>query len=101
MPLLEMRGICKRFGDLVANNHVDLHVERGEIDALVGENGADKSTLMKILYGLYQPDEGSIAVRGTRVTLDSPRHAIVLGIGMVHQHFMLIPRFTVTENVIL
>ena len=102
MPaIIELAGITKRFPGVLANSRISLQVAPGEIHALVGENGAGKSTLMKILYGLYQPDEGSIAVRGTRVTLDSPRHAIVLGIGMVHQHFMLIPRFTVTENVIL
>jgi len=99
--LIELRGITKRFPGVLANDHVDLTIRRGEIHAVVGENGAGKSTLMRILYGLYQPDQGEIIVDGQRVVLDSPRKALGLGIGMVHQHFMLIPRFTVTENVIL
>jgi simple sugar transport system ATP-binding protein len=102
MPaIIELAGCTKRFPGVLANNRISLQIAPGEIHALVGENGAGKSTLMKILYGLYRPDEGAIAVRGTRVAIDSPRQAIALGIGMVHQHFMLIPRFTVTENVIL
>ena len=102
MPaIIELAGITKRFPGVLANDRISLQVTPGEIHALVGENGAGKSTLMKILYGLYQPDEGVISVRGARVVLDGPRGAIALGIGMVHQHFMLIPRFTVTENVIL
>ncbi len=102
MPaVIELAGITKRFPGVLANDRISLEVASGEIHALVGENGAGKSTLMKILYGLYQPDAGSIAVGGRPVTLDSPRRAIELGIGMVHQHFMLIPRFTVAENVIL
>jgi simple sugar transport system ATP-binding protein len=100
-PVIELRRITKRFPGVVANDRVDLAVHAGEIHALVGENGAGKSTLMKILYGLYLPDEGEVVVRGRPVRLESPRQALRLGIGMVHQHFMLIPRFTVTENVIL
>ncbi len=98
---LELRDISKRFPGVVANDGISLAVRSGEIHALVGENGAGKSTLMKILYGLYQPDEGEIAIRGTPVRIDGPRRALELGIGMVHQHFMLIPVFTVAENVIL
>ena len=98
---LELRGITKRFGALTANDSVDLVVRPGEIHALLGENGAGKSTLMNVLYGLYQPDEGEIVVDGTRVRFDGPDDAIAAGIGMVHQHFMLIPVFTVAENVVL
>jgi len=98
---IELRGITKRFPGVVANDHIDLAVRRGEIHAIVGENGAGKSTLMRILYGLYQPDAGTIAVHGRPVVIDTPRRALELGIGMVHQHFMLIPVFSVAENVIL
>ena len=98
---IELQGITKRFPGVVANDRIGLAVHRGEIHAIVGENGAGKSTLMRVLYGLYQPDEGAIAVKGHAVTIDSPRRALELGIGMVHQHFMLIPVFTVAENVIL
>jgi ABC-type uncharacterized transport system ATPase subunit len=99
--IVELAGITKRFPGVLANDRISLAIAPGEIHALVGENGAGKSTLMKILYGLYQPDDGTVAVRGRPVVLDSPRRAIELGIGMVHQHFMLIPRFSVAENVIL
>jgi simple sugar transport system ATP-binding protein len=100
-PVLELRGITKRFPGVLANDHIDLVLNEGEIHALLGENGAGKTTLMNILYGLYQPDEGEIFVRGKPVKIYSPSDAIASGIGMVHQHFMLIPVFTVTENVML
>jgi simple sugar transport system ATP-binding protein len=100
-PLLELRGITKRFPGVLANDRVNLTLEQGEIHALLGENGAGKTTLMNILYGLYQPDEGDIYVRGQPVKIHSPSDAIAAGIGMVHQHFMLIPVFTVAENVML
>ena len=100
-PVLELRGITKRFPGVLANDHINLTLEEGEIHALLGENGAGKTTLMNILYGLYQPDEGEIIVRGSPIKVHSPSDAIASGIGMVHQHFMLIPVFTVTENVML
>jgi simple sugar transport system ATP-binding protein len=100
-PKLELRGITKTFGTLVANDHIDLTVEEGQIHALLGENGAGKTTLMNILYGLMQPDEGEVLVDGAPIKVHSPRDAIAAGIGMVHQHFMLIPVFTVAENVML
>lgn len=100
-PAIEMRGIVKRFPGVVANDGIDLTVRRGEIHALLGENGAGKSTLMNILFGLYHPDEGEIRVNGEPVRFESARDAVQAGLAMVHQHFMLIPRFTVTENVIL
>ncbi len=99
--VLEFKGITKRFPGVLANDHIDLTLEQGEIHALLGENGAGKTTLMNILYGLYQPDEGEIWVRGKKIEIHSPRDAIAAGIGMVHQHFMLVPVFTVTENVML
>src|SRR5512139_2596348 len=99
--VLELRGITKRFPGVLANDRIDLTLEEGEIHALLGENGAGKTTLMNILYGLYQPDEGEIIVNGKPVKVHSPGEAIASGIGMVHQHFMLIPVFTVTENVML
>ena len=100
-PILELRGITKRFPGVLANDHIDLTLNKGEIHALLGENGAGKSTLMNILYGLYAPDEGEIIVGGKKINVESPKDAIEAGIGMVHQHFMLVPVFTVTENVIL
>lgn len=100
-PVLELRGITKAFPGVLANDHINLTLEEGEIHALLGENGAGKTTLMNILYGLYSPDEGEIFVRGRRVEIHSPSDAIALGIGMVHQHFMLVPVLTVTENVML
>jgi simple sugar transport system ATP-binding protein len=98
---LELRGITKRFGSLVANDHIDLIVQPGEIRALLGENGAGKTTLMNVLYGLIQPDEGEILLDDKPVAIHSPRDAIRAKIGMVHQHFMLVPVFTVAENVTL
>lgn len=99
--VLELRGITKRFPGVLANDAISLTLRKGEIHALLGENGAGKSTLMNILYGLYKPDEGEILVRGQKREILSPRDAIASGVGMVHQHFMLIPVFTVTENVML
>ena len=101
VPALELRRITKRFGSLVANDAIDFELRRGEIHALLGENGAGKSTLMNVLYGLHQPDEGEIRLDGEPVKIDSPRRAIALGIGMVHQHFMLVPVMTVAENLVL
>jgi len=98
---LELRGITKRFGGLVANNRIDLVVEPGQIHALLGENGAGKSTLMNVLYGLYQADEGEILLDDTVQHFRGPGDAMAAGIGMVHQHFMLVPVFTVAENVML
>ena len=99
--LLRMESIVKRFPGVIANDHVDLTVRRGEIHGLLGENGAGKSTLMKVLYGLYSPDEGTVRFDGEPLELDRPQDAIDAGIGMVHQHFKLIPRLTVTENIVL
>lgn len=98
---LELRGITKRFGSLVANDHIDLVVEPGEIHALLGENGAGKSTLMNVLYGLYRADDGEILLDDVPQNFRGPGDAMAAGIGMVHQHFMLIPVFTVAENVML
>ena len=98
---LELRQVTKRFGTLVANDRIDLVVEPGEIHALLGENGAGKSTLMNVLYGLYQAEEGTILLDGVEQNFKGPGDAMAAGIGMVHQHFMLIPVFTVAENVVL
>jgi simple sugar transport system ATP-binding protein len=99
--VLEAKGITKKFPGVLANDHVNFDLHKGEIHALLGENGAGKSTLMNILYGLYKPDEGEVTVEGSQMQLNSSRDAIRHGIGMVHQHFMLIPVFTVTENIML
>ncbi len=101
VPVVQMRGIIKRFPGVLANDHVDFDLEQGEIHALLGENGAGKSTLMNILCGLYRQDSGTILVEGKSAEFFSPRDAIKFGIGMVHQHFMLVPSQTVTENILL
>jgi len=100
-PVLELRGITKRFPGVLANDRIDFDLRRGEVHALLGENGAGKSTLMNILYGLYRPDDGEILLDGKRADISSPHGAIAAGIGMVHQHFMLIPVMTVAENIVL
>ncbi|MBU7024003.1 MAG: ATP-binding cassette domain-containing protein, partial [Theionarchaea archaeon] len=98
---VEMQHITKRFPGVLANDDITFSVQKGEIHALLGENGAGKTTLMNILYGLYQPDSGEISVNGNPVAIINPNDAISLGIGMIHQHFMLVPPFTVAENVVL
>jgi simple sugar transport system ATP-binding protein len=100
-PILEMKGITKRFPNVVANEDVDVELYPGEVLALLGENGAGKSTLMNVLAGMYRADEGEIFIRGKRVEIDSPKDAMLLGIGMVHQNFMLVDTMTVAENIIL
>jgi len=100
-PLLQLRGITKRFPGVLANNGIDLDLHKGEVLALLGENGAGKTTLMNILYGLYAPDEGEIVLRGEGVRIESPARAMKYGIGMVHQHFSLVPALTVLENLML
>src|SRR5215813_1824243 len=100
MPVVEMRGVTKSFGSLVANDHIDLSLDSGEIHALLGENGAGKSTLMKILYGFYTPDDGSISMDGKPVSFGSPRDAMATGIGMVFQQFSLVPPLSVLENLL-
>src|SRR5437867_5570684 len=99
--VVSMRGITKRFPGVLANDQVDFDLRRGEVHALLGENGAGKSTLMNILYGLYTPDEGQILLEGRPIELGSTKAAIEQGIGMVHQHFMLIPVMSVAENIVL
>src|SRR6188472_3777452 len=101
VPVLEARGITKKFPGVIANEDVNLTLQAGEILALLGENGAGKSTLMNVIYGLYQPTEGEIWVKGKPVKMNNPNDAIRLGIGMVHQHFQLVPVMTVAENVML
>ena len=98
---IELRGITKRFGSLVANDSINLEIKAGEVLGLLGENGAGKSTLMNTLSGLYRPDEGEILIDGKPVYFQDAKDAIRAGIGMVHQHFMLVPVFTVAENVVL
>ncbi len=98
---VELRGITKRFGPVTANDNVNLTIRAGEVLGLLGENGAGKSTMMNILSGLYSPDEGEILIDGKPVRFHGPGDGIAAGIGMVHQHFMLVPVFTVAENVIL
>src|SRR3970040_1777410 len=95
---VEMRGICKRFPGVLANDHVDFDVHAGEVHALLGENGAGKSTLMKILYGMYRQDQGEIRINGNAVHIATPTDAINLGIGMIHQPFILVQTLTVAEN---
>ncbi|MEP3303662.1 MAG: ATP-binding cassette domain-containing protein, partial [Roseibium sp.] len=98
---IELRNISKRFGSIRANRRISFGVESGSIHALVGENGAGKTTLMNVLFGLYQPDEGEILINGEPVVMATPRTAISCGIGMVHQHFKLVPSLTVAENIFL
>src|SRR5262245_17654739 len=99
--VLALTGITKQFPGVLANDHVDFELREAEVHALLGENGAGKSTLMNILYGLYHPDEGEIQLKGTKTSFASAKDAIESGIGMVHQHFMLIPVMTVAENIVL
>ena len=99
--VVEMKDIVKKFGDFTANDHINLTVHKGEVHAILGENGAGKSTLMNVLYGLYKPTSGTIKIDGKEVNMSSANDAIAIGIGMVHQHFMLIQPFTVTENIML
>jgi simple sugar transport system ATP-binding protein len=99
--VLEARNIVKQFPGVLANDRVNFDLEQGEIHAMLGENGAGKTTLMNMLYGLLRPDQGNILVQGQPVQFNSPKDAIDAGIGMVHQHFMLVPVFTVTENIML
>jgi general nucleoside transport system ATP-binding protein len=101
VPVLEVRGLTKRFPGVLANDHISLKLHKGEVLGLLGENGAGKSTLMNMIYGLYQPDEGEILINGQPVTIHEPNDAISRGIGMVHQHFQLVPVLTVTDNVML
>ena len=98
---IEMKNITKRFTGVIANNKVNLCIESQEIHSLLGENGAGKTTLMNILFGIYEPDEGSISIKGQAANIRNPKNALSMGIGMVHQHFMLVNRMTVLENIIL
>ena len=99
--LLSMQGICKSFGAVQANNNVDLNLSEGDILGLLGENGAGKTTLMNILFGTYQADEGKIMIQGRQITIHSTADALGFGIGMVHQHFHLVHRHTVLENLLV
>ncbi|HAT02176.1 MAG TPA: heme ABC transporter ATP-binding protein, partial [Oribacterium sp.] len=99
--VIQMKDIVKKFGNFTANDHINLTVYKGEVHAILGENGAGKSTLMNVLYGMFKPTSGQIFIDGKEVSIDNPEKAIELGIGMVHQHFMLVQPFTVTENIIL
>ena len=100
-PVVSLRDITRRFGPVLANDHVSLDLFPGEVHAVIGENGAGKSTLMKVLYGLHPPHAGTIAVDGREVRIGSPAEAMRLGLGMVHQHFLLVDMLTVAENVVL
>ncbi|KPN31374.1 putative ABC transporter ATP-binding protein [Halolamina pelagica] len=100
-PAVDLRQITKQFPGVLANDEVDLTVDRGSVHALLGENGAGKTTLMNVLYGLYKPTSGTVVVDGQERTFDSPRDAIDAGVGMIHQHFMLVEPMTVTQNVVL
>ena len=100
-PIIQLKNVTKIFPGVVANDHISFDVEKGTIHTLAGENGAGKSTLMNIIYGLYQPDEGEILINGEPVRFTSSRDSIAHKIGMVHQHFMLIPKLTVAENIIV
>src|ERR1041385_5473869 len=99
--MIELRNITKRFGAVLANDHISFKVPAGTIHAIVGENGAGKSTAMRIAYGFYAADEGEVVVDGKPYTFTTPHQAIALGIGMVHQHFMLVEPMTVVENIVL
>ena len=99
--IIETRNLTKKFGDFTANRNISLEIEEGEIRAIIGENGAGKSTLMNMLYGILQPTSGQLLYRGREVSMKSPKDAIELGIGMVHQHFKLSPSLTVYENIVL
>ncbi len=99
--ILRMEHITKRFGDVYANRNINFDVQKGEVHTLLGENGAGKSTLMNVLIGLYQPTEGRIYLHGKPVKIESPAQAVRMGIGMVHQHFMLVEAMTVFQNIIL
>ena len=99
--VIQMKDIVKKFGDFTANDHINLTVHKGEVHAILGENGAGKSTMMNVLCGLYKPTSGQILINGKEVQFSSPKDAIDIGIGMVHQHFMLIQPFSVADNIIL